>query len=139
MLIGSSSNSACGNERARYVRIATFSVSTPSSVRTWHLAAFTFFTYSGASCLRRTTARWRVRTICAVKDPFAYEESIHLPFYLVHPDVKRGQDCRSLTGHTPPGGQPKLRLLRPRSIQKVAIIEPRNPGMTGVELYACLI
>ena len=33
------------------------------------------------------------------KGPFAYEESIHLPFYLVHPDVKGAQDCRALTGH----------------------------------------
>ena len=33
------------------------------------------------------------------KGPFAYEESTHLPLYLVHPDVKGGQECRSLTGH----------------------------------------
>jgi arylsulfatase len=33
------------------------------------------------------------------KGPFAYEETIHLPFYLVHPDVKGGQGCRALTGH----------------------------------------
>lgn len=33
------------------------------------------------------------------KGPFAYEETIHLPFYIVHPDVKGGQDCRALTGH----------------------------------------
>jgi arylsulfatase A-like enzyme len=33
------------------------------------------------------------------KGPFAYEESIHLPFYLVHPDVKGGRDCKSLTAH----------------------------------------
>jgi arylsulfatase A-like enzyme len=33
------------------------------------------------------------------KGPFAYEETIHLPFYLVHPDVRGGQDCRALTGH----------------------------------------
>jgi arylsulfatase len=33
------------------------------------------------------------------KGPYAYEESIHLPFYIVHPDVKGGQDCRALTGH----------------------------------------
>jgi arylsulfatase A-like enzyme len=33
------------------------------------------------------------------KGPFAYEEKLHLPLYLVHPDVKGGQDCRSLTGH----------------------------------------
>jgi arylsulfatase len=33
------------------------------------------------------------------KGPFAYEESIHLPFYVVHPDVKGGQETRALTGH----------------------------------------
>jgi len=33
------------------------------------------------------------------KGPFAYEESTHLPFYVVHPDVKGGQDCRALTSH----------------------------------------
>jgi len=33
------------------------------------------------------------------KGPFAYQETLHLPFYLVHPDVKGGQDTRALTGH----------------------------------------
>lgn len=33
------------------------------------------------------------------KGPFAYEETMHLPLYVVHPDVKGGQNCRSLTGH----------------------------------------
>ncbi len=33
------------------------------------------------------------------KGPFAYEENLHLPFYLVHPDVKGGQDWRALSGH----------------------------------------
>jgi len=33
------------------------------------------------------------------KGPFAYEECIHLPFYVVHPDVAGGQDCRALTSH----------------------------------------
>jgi len=33
------------------------------------------------------------------KGPFAYEEAIHLPLYIVHPDVKGGQDCRALTSH----------------------------------------
>ncbi len=33
------------------------------------------------------------------KGPFAYQEALHLPMYLVHPDVKGGQDCRALTGH----------------------------------------
>ena len=33
------------------------------------------------------------------KGPFAYEENIHLPFYVVHPDVRGGQESRALTGH----------------------------------------
>jgi len=33
------------------------------------------------------------------KGPFAYEECIHLPFHVVHPDVAGGQDCRALTSH----------------------------------------
>ena len=33
------------------------------------------------------------------KGPFAYQETIHLPFYVVHPDVKGGQDCQALTSH----------------------------------------
>lgn len=33
------------------------------------------------------------------KGPFAYEEAIHLPLHVVHPDVRGGQDCRALTGH----------------------------------------
>jgi arylsulfatase len=33
------------------------------------------------------------------KGPFAYQETMHLPLYIVHPDVKGGQNCRSLTAH----------------------------------------
>ncbi|MEO0844661.1 MAG: sulfatase-like hydrolase/transferase, partial [Cyanobacteria bacterium J06643_5] len=33
------------------------------------------------------------------KGPFAYQETIHLPFYIVHPDVKGGQNCKALTSH----------------------------------------
>lgn len=33
------------------------------------------------------------------KGPFAYEEGIHLPFIMVHPDVKGGQSCKALTSH----------------------------------------
>ena len=33
------------------------------------------------------------------KGPFAYEETTHLPFYIVHPDVRGGQDCQALSGH----------------------------------------
>jgi arylsulfatase len=33
------------------------------------------------------------------KGPFAYEESIHVPFHVVHPDIAGGQNCRALTSH----------------------------------------
>jgi arylsulfatase len=33
------------------------------------------------------------------KGAFAYEESLHLPFYVVHPNVRGGQDCHALTSH----------------------------------------
>jgi arylsulfatase A-like enzyme len=33
------------------------------------------------------------------KGPYAYQETMHLPFLLVHPDVRGGQDCQALTGH----------------------------------------
>ena len=33
------------------------------------------------------------------KGPFAYHETNHLPLYIVHPDVKGGQECRSLSSH----------------------------------------
>lgn len=33
------------------------------------------------------------------KGPFAYEEAVHLPMHVVHPDVKGGQDLKALTSH----------------------------------------
>lgn len=33
------------------------------------------------------------------KGPFAYQESIHLPFHIVHPDARPGQHCIALTSH----------------------------------------
>jgi len=33
------------------------------------------------------------------KGPFAYEENIHLPLYIRHPDVRGGGACRALTAH----------------------------------------
>ncbi len=33
------------------------------------------------------------------KGGFAYEESLHVPFHVVHPDVKGGQETRALTSH----------------------------------------
>jgi arylsulfatase len=33
------------------------------------------------------------------KGPFAYAESIHIPFIVAHPDVKGGQTCKALSSH----------------------------------------
>ncbi|TIC85350.1 sulfatase-like hydrolase/transferase [Crenobacter intestini] len=33
------------------------------------------------------------------KGPFAYQEAIHLPLLVSHPDVNGGQHCKALTGH----------------------------------------
>ncbi len=33
------------------------------------------------------------------KGPYAYKETTHVPFYIVHPDVKGGSVCKSLTSH----------------------------------------
>ncbi len=33
------------------------------------------------------------------KGPFVYEDNIHVPLYVVHPDVKGGQSCKALTSH----------------------------------------
>ncbi len=33
------------------------------------------------------------------KGPFAYQQTNHLPLYAVHPDVKGGQQCQSLSSH----------------------------------------
>ncbi len=33
------------------------------------------------------------------KGPFAYEETFHVPMYVVHPDVRGGETCDALTAH----------------------------------------
>jgi arylsulfatase A-like enzyme len=33
------------------------------------------------------------------KGSFAYQEALHLPFHVVHPDVQGGQQCRAVTSH----------------------------------------
>ncbi|MCC6197915.1 MAG: sulfatase-like hydrolase/transferase [Burkholderiales bacterium] len=33
------------------------------------------------------------------KGAFVYEESLHLPFHVAHPDVRGGGDCRALSSH----------------------------------------
>jgi arylsulfatase len=33
------------------------------------------------------------------KGPFAYQETNHLPLYVIHPDVAGGQQCQSLSSH----------------------------------------
>jgi len=33
------------------------------------------------------------------KGPFAYEEGIHIPFTVVHPDIQGGRTCKAITSH----------------------------------------
>jgi arylsulfatase len=33
------------------------------------------------------------------KGPFAYEETLHVPLYVVHPDVSGGRSCAAMTSH----------------------------------------
>jgi len=33
------------------------------------------------------------------KGPFTYKETVHVPFYVVHPDVSGGSTCQALTSH----------------------------------------
>jgi arylsulfatase A-like enzyme len=33
------------------------------------------------------------------KGPFAYEDNVHVPFYVVHPDIRGGQKSQALTAH----------------------------------------
>jgi len=33
------------------------------------------------------------------KGPFAYEETFHVPLYVVHPDVRGGRSCAAMTSH----------------------------------------
>ncbi|WP_454175421.1 sulfatase-like hydrolase/transferase [Gordonia sputi] len=40
------------------------------------------------------------------KGPFAYEECIHLPMHVRHPDVTGGQSMNAMTGHIDLGAQP---------------------------------
>lgn len=76
------------------------------------------------------------------KGPFAYEETTHLPFYMVHPDIAGGQSCRALTSHidvvptllsiagVPPekSGEIAGRTLPGKDITKAL----SNPGAAGV-------
>ncbi|MCU0732134.1 MAG: sulfatase-like hydrolase/transferase, partial [Hyphomonas sp.] len=76
------------------------------------------------------------------KGPFAYQETMHLPLYVVHPDVRGGADCKSLTSHmdfvptllamagVPAGKQGDIagRELAGKDISTVFT----NPGSSGV-------
>ncbi|MDQ8038205.1 MAG: sulfatase-like hydrolase/transferase [Pedobacter sp.] len=56
------------------------------------------------------------------KGPFAYEECIHIPLHVVHPDVKGGQDCHALTGHID---------LVPSLLAMAGVTPERVPEMAG--------
>lgn len=77
------------------------------------------------------------------KGPFAYEETMHLPMFIVHPDVKGGQDCKSLTGHI--DFVPTLMSMAGASADQIASFAGRelpgknisnvmtSPGSAGVQ------
>ena len=56
------------------------------------------------------------------KGPFAYAETTHLPMYIVHPDVKGGQECRSLSGHID---------LAPTVLGLAGVAPDRVPDLAG--------
>lgn len=56
------------------------------------------------------------------KGPFAYAETTHLPMYIVHPDVKGGQECRSLSSHID---------LAPTVLGLAGVAPDRVPDLAG--------
>ncbi len=59
------------------------------------------------------------------KGPFAYQEAMHLPMYVVHPDVRGGRKCKSLTSHID---------LVPTLLSMAGVPEERRSDFAGREL-----
>lgn len=61
------------------------------------------------------------------KGPMAYEEAIHLPLIIAHPDIEGGQKCNALTGHI--DLVPSLLSMAGVSAERVAELAGRQlPG-----------
>ena len=59
------------------------------------------------------------------KGPFAYQEAIHLPFQVLHPDVKGGQSCQALSSHID---------LVPTLLDLAGVPEGRRAELAGRDL-----
>ena len=73
------------------------------------------------------------------KGPFCYEENLHLPMYVVHPDVAGGQQCAALSSHidiVPTllalGGAPELGAELPGKDLSPAITDPSKAKVDTV-------
>ncbi len=68
------------------------------------------------------------------KGPFAYQEAIHLPLHIVHPDVAGGQQVTSLTGHIDLAPS----LLSLAGVQSGAVGEIAGRELPGSDLSTVL-
>lgn len=59
------------------------------------------------------------------KGPFAYQEAIHLPLIISHPDAKSGKECTALTGHID---------LAPTLLSMCGVSKDRSSDYAGREL-----
>jgi arylsulfatase len=69
------------------------------------------------------------------KGAFAYEESLHLPLYVMHPDVRGGQDCRALTSHIDVAPT----LLAMAGMDRARIGEAAGRDLPGKDISAVLL
>jgi arylsulfatase len=69
------------------------------------------------------------------KGPTPYEECIHLPLLIVHPDVRGGQDCQALTSHIDIA--PSLLSMAGASTEQISDFAGRElPGREMTSLLA---
>jgi arylsulfatase len=68
------------------------------------------------------------------KGPFAYEENIHIPLIVRHPEVQGGQSCRALSSHIDlvPTLLAMAGVSRPLSSERCGIVRPAD-GQVGNE------
>jgi arylsulfatase len=59
------------------------------------------------------------------KGPFAYEENIHIPLIVSHPDVKGGQTCKAITSHID---------IVPTLLSMAGVSESRRGELAGRDL-----
>src|SRR5262249_47421424 len=59
------------------------------------------------------------------KGPFAYEEGIHIPLIVTHPEVSGGQSCRALTSHID---------IVPTLLSRAGVLVSRKGDLAGRDL-----